>query len=53
MIETNHDLLKEQKVYDVFISYSSKDQKIAEGICAYLEQRHIFRSFRWHHVNTN
>lgn len=23
--------------YDVFISYSSKDQKIAEGICGYLE----------------
>ena len=25
--------------YDVFISYSSKDQKIAEGICGYLESR--------------
>ena len=24
--------------YDVFISYSSVDQKIAEGVCAYLEQ---------------
>ncbi|MBR5848530.1 MAG: TIR domain-containing protein [Bacteroidaceae bacterium] len=24
--------------YDVFISYSSKDQKVAEGVCAYLEQ---------------
>lgn len=24
--------------YDVFISYSSKDQKIAEGICGYLER---------------
>lgn len=24
--------------YDVFISYSSRDQKIAEGVCAYLEQ---------------
>ena len=23
--------------YDVFISYSSKDQKVAEGICGYLE----------------
>ena len=27
------------KKYDVFISYSSKDQKIAEGICGYLESR--------------
>lgn len=27
------------KEYDVFISYSSKDQKIAEGICGYLESR--------------
>ncbi len=27
--------------YDVFISYSSKDQKIAEGACAYLEQQRI------------
>ena len=27
--------------YDVFISYSSKDQKVVEGICAYLEQHHI------------
>ena len=27
----------EQK-YDVFISYSSKDQKIAEGICGFLEK---------------
>lgn len=25
--------------YDVFISYSSKEQKIAEGICGYLESR--------------
>lgn len=24
--------------YDVFISYSSKDQKVAEGICGYLER---------------
>lgn len=31
-------------IYDIFISYSSKDQKVAEGICAYLEQRH-FRCF--------
>ena len=27
--------------YDVFISYSSIDQKIAEGVCAYLEQQDI------------
>ena len=27
--------------YDVFISYSSKDQKVVEGICAYLEQHRI------------
>lgn len=27
--------------YDVFISYSSKDQKVAEGVCAYLEQHGI------------
>ncbi len=27
--------------YDVFISYSSKDQKIAEGICGYLERNKI------------
>ena len=27
--------------YDVFISYSSIDQKIAEGVCAYLEQQGI------------
>ena len=27
--------------YEVFISYSSKDQKVVEGICAYLEQHHI------------
>ena len=32
--------MKETK-YDVFISYSSKDQKVAEGVCAYLEQRKI------------
>ena len=37
-----------ETIYDVFISYSSKDQKVAEGICAYLEQRHIrcFVAFR-------
>ena len=28
-------------LYDVFISYSSHDQKIVEGICAYLEQHRI------------
>lgn len=27
--------------YDVFISYSSLDQKVADGVCAYLEQHHI------------
>ncbi len=27
--------------YDVFISYSSQDQKIVEGLCAYLEQHKI------------
>lgn len=27
--------------YDVFISYSSIDQKIAEGVCAYLEQQGV------------
>lgn len=27
--------------YDVFISYSSKDQKVAEGICGYLEGKGI------------
>ena len=27
--------------YDVFISYSSHDQKIVEGLCAYLEQYKI------------
>ncbi|MCQ2306662.1 MAG: TIR domain-containing protein [Bacteroidales bacterium] len=30
--------------YDVFISYSSKDQKVAEGICGYLE-RYRLRCF--------
>ena len=34
--------------YDVFISYSSLDQKVAEGVCAYLEQHRIrcFISYR-------
>ena len=34
--------------YDVFISYSSKDQKVVEGLCAYLEQHKIccFVSYR-------
>ena len=27
--------------YDVFISYSSRDQKVVEGLCAYLEQLKI------------
>ncbi len=27
--------------YDVFISYSSKDQKVAEGVCGYLESQGI------------
>ena len=27
--------------YDVFISYSSDDQKVVEGLCAYLEQQKI------------
>ena len=30
-----------EKKYDVFISYSSKDQKVAEGICGYLEKNGI------------
>lgn len=30
--------------YDVFISYSSLDKKVAEGVCAYLEQ-HCIRCF--------
>ena len=30
--------------YDVFISYSSLDQKVVEGLCAYLE-RHRIRCF--------
>lgn len=29
--------------YDVFISYSSRDQKVVEGLCAYLEQHKIRR----------
>ena len=28
-----------EKRYDVFISYSSQDQKIVEGICGYLERK--------------
>lgn len=34
--------------YDVFISFSSKDQKVVEGLCAYLEQHKIrcFVSYR-------
>ena len=34
--------------YDVFISYSTKDQKIVEGLSAYLEQQHIrcFAAYR-------
>lgn len=27
---------------EVFISYSSKDKEIAEIVCSYLEQHHIF-----------
>lgn len=27
--------------YDVFISYSTKDKKVVEGLCAYLEQHKI------------
>lgn len=34
----------EQKRYDVFISYSTEDQKIAEGVCGYLE-RNNYRCF--------
>lgn len=33
-----------EKRYDVFISYSSEDQKIAEGVCGYLE-RNGYRCF--------
>ena len=29
------------KKYDVFISYSSLDKKVVEGLCAYLEQHKI------------
>lgn len=37
-----------QKCYDVFISFSSKDQKVAEGVCGYLEGNGIrcFVSYR-------
>lgn len=34
----------EQKKYDVFISYSSNDQKITEGVCGFLE-RNGYRCF--------
>lgn len=30
-----------QEKYDVFISYSSQDQKVTEGICGYLEARGV------------
>lgn len=33
-----------EKRYDVFISYSTEDQKIAEGVCGYLE-RNGYRCF--------
>lgn len=38
----------EEKIYDVFISYSSVDQKVAEGLCHFLEQNKIrcFVSYR-------
>ena len=32
---------KEQKKYDVFISYSRKDKIIAEGVCGYLESNKV------------
>lgn len=35
------NLLQLKMKYDVFISYSSHDQKIVEGVCAYLEQYKI------------
>lgn len=37
-----------QEKYDVFISYSSQDQKVTEGICGYLEARGVrcFVAFR-------
>lgn len=31
----------EEKLYDVFISYSSKDQKLVEAMCHYLEERNL------------
>jgi hypothetical protein len=31
--------------YDVFISYSTVDQKVAEGLCGYLEQGYQYRCF--------
>lgn len=30
-----------EKLYDVFISYSSKDQKLVEAMCHYLEERNL------------
>ena len=37
-----------EKLYDVFISYSSKDQKLVEAMCHYLEERNLrcFVSYR-------
>lgn len=31
----------ERNKYDVFISYSSKNQKVVEAMCAYLEQHKV------------
>lgn len=30
-----------EKLYDIFISYSSKDQKLVEAMCHYLEERNL------------
>lgn len=35
------ELNMEQTKYDVFISYSIKDQKVVEGICGFLESRGV------------
>lgn len=37
-----------EKLYDIFISYSSKDQKLVEAMCHYLEERNLrcFVSYR-------